>query len=121
MASCAGNDKKATVNDVDNPVVSNGEILFKSNCAACHKIDKDFTGPALKGALVRWGNDKKAMYDFIRNSNKLIAENAYARQLSKKWAPTIMTSFNLSDAKIDSIMSYCENYVKPKVVSVALP
>ena len=24
-----------------------GEALFKANCAACHKPDKDFTGPAL--------------------------------------------------------------------------
>jgi cytochrome c551/c552 len=30
-------------------LAADGEALFKANCAACHKPDKDFTGPALKG------------------------------------------------------------------------
>jgi len=26
-----------------------GEELFKANCAACHKLDKNATGPLLRG------------------------------------------------------------------------
>ena len=29
--------------------VANGEKLFKSTCAACHRLDKKLVGPALKG------------------------------------------------------------------------
>ncbi len=114
MAGCADNDKKAPVNNVETTVASEGEVLLKANCAACHKVDKDFTGPALKGALERWGNDKKAMYDFIRNSSQ--SESAYAKAVKQKWAPVIMTSFNLSDAELDSIMNYVENHVNTVVV-----
>jgi cytochrome c551/c552 len=97
------------IDNVDTPEVSKGETLFKTNCASCHRIDKDLSGPALKGALERWGGNKKAMYSFIRNPAKSVIENAYAKQLFEKWN-IMMTSFNLSDPELDSIINYCEKY-----------
>ena len=117
VAGCSGNDKNATVEHVDIPVVSKGKMLFKNNCASCHKIDRDFAGPALQGSLERWGGDKKMMYDFIRNSAQI--ENAYTITLKKRWSPAIMTSFNLSDAELDSIMNYCSKY-EPGPVAVVV-
>lgn len=105
---CTGSDKKTIAGYENMPVVSNGEILFKVNCASCHKVDKDFTGPALKGSLERWGGDKKTMYEFIRNPAKAVVENAYAKQLFEKWNKTIMPASNLSDAELDAIMKYYE-------------
>jgi len=108
VAGCNSSDKK-TVNDYEvTPVVSKGEVLFKTNCASCHKIDKDFTGPALQGSLQRWGGDKKAMYDFIHNPAKSVVENAYAKQLFEKWNKTMMLPSNLSDTELDAIFNYCE-------------
>lgn len=110
IAGCAGGDKKAPANEpMPEPTIS-GDILFKANCASCHKPDIDFTGPALKGALQRWGGDKEEMYKFIRSPFKSVQENAYAKQLFEKWNRTIMTPFDLTDAQIDSIINYCENY-----------
>jgi cytochrome c551/c552 len=106
VVGCVGDDIKTSSDDAINNTDFNGEILFKANCASCHKPDMNFTGPALKGALQRWGGDKKALYAFIRNPAK--SENAYAQALKKKWAPTMMTAFNLSDAALDSIMDYWE-------------
>lgn len=99
---------------MEEPVTSkivDGELLFKNNCASCHKPEKDFVGPALKGSLERWDGDKKAMYDFIKNPSKSISENEYARKLVEKWQVG-MTSFALSDAEIDAIMNYCENPIE---------
>jgi mono/diheme cytochrome c family protein len=110
VAGCGGNDKKASENDTITDANINGEVLFKANCASCHKPDMDFTGPALKGALQRWSGDKKEMYAFIRNSADVRETNIYARELFEKWK-TAMTSFpTLSDAQIDSIMNYCEKF-----------
>lgn len=111
VAGCASNDKKASTSEtvVDEGV--NGETLYKSNCASCHKPDKDFTGPVLKGALKRWDGDKKAMYDFIRNPPKSYVENAYAKKLLEKWNNTQMTAFpTLNDRELDAVMNYVENY-----------
>ena len=106
VAGCTGDDKKIATENITDTKTVDGEVLFKANCASCHKPDKDFTAPALKGSLQRWG-DKKAMYDFIRNPSKSIEENNYARALAKKWN-LAMTSFNLSDAELDAIFDYCE-------------
>jgi len=107
--SCTGNDKKSSA---ENTVVTesvDGELLFKNNCASCHRANQDFTGPALNAALERWGGDKKAMYDFIRNPAKSIAENPYAKQLFEKWNKTMMTPSALSDTELDAIMNFCSN------------
>ncbi|WP_456378543.1 c-type cytochrome [Lutibacter sp.] len=56
--------------------VANGEKLFKSTCAACHKLDKKLVGPALKGItdkreqdwLISWIKDSPGM---IKSGDKL--------------------------------------------------
>ena len=108
VAGCAGNDKKKLTENIVGSTTISGETLFKNNCASCHKVDKDFTGPALQGSLQRWGGDKKAMYAFIRNPAKAVVENAYAKQLFEKWNKTLMVTANLSEAELDAIMNYCE-------------
>lgn len=85
-----------------------GAALFNSTCISCHKLDKEFTGPKLKGALERWGGDKKAMYAFIRNPMESISTNAYAKKLFEKWNKIQMTAFRLSDTELDAMMNYWE-------------
>lgn len=108
IAGCAGDDKKVSTDDTIAKTNINGEILFKANCASCHKPDKNFTGPILKGVLKRWGGDKKAMYAFIRNPMESVLTNAYAKKIFEKWNKTQMTAFRLSDAELDAITNYVE-------------
>lgn len=59
---------------------ADGEALFKANCAACHKPDKDFTGPALQG----WKDRVPAgdwIYKWIANSADLRESEPYAKAL----------------------------------------
>src|SRR5688572_25045769 len=45
-----------------------GRQLFQQNCASCHSLDKDLTGPALLGVEARgpWG-DRSKLFSYIRN------------------------------------------------------
>ena len=91
----------------------NGEALFKANCASCHKPDKDFTGPALKGARDR-EPDKDWVYGWVHNPAGHIATDAYAKGLADKWKPTVMTAFpTMPKADIDAILDYVEKYTPP--------
>ena len=83
-----------------------GKALFNSNCAACHKLDKDMTGPALRGVAERL--EKDWLSDWIRNSSKMIkAGDPYAVEIFEKYNKTAMTAFpQLSDADIDNILAY---------------
>ncbi len=93
-----------------NLTAQDGKALFNANCAACHKIDKDFVGPALLGAKARWEENSSTenLYKWVKNSGALIEEgDAYANKLIKKWkAP--MPPQALTDEEIDAIFEYVE-------------
>ena len=90
--------------------ILSGKALFKANCSSCHKIFKDFTGPALAGSGKR-APSRQWIYDFMKNPVRVIENgDPYARQLAWKWKPTVMTAFPmLTKYDIDGIMAYIEN------------
>jgi mono/diheme cytochrome c family protein len=92
-----------------------GKSLFNSNCAACHKLDKDMTGPALRGITERL--DKDWLSSWIRNSSKMIkAGDSYAVEVFEKYNKTPMTAFpQFSDADIDNILAYTAQPIPVKV------
>lgn len=98
-----------------------GKALFSTNCASCHKVDKDLTGPALMGVEDRWP-DKVKLHAWIHNNSAFRATgDKYANDLFIKWNKTQMNLFpNLSDAEIDAVLGYIKSYVPP-VAPVAAP
>ena len=92
-----------------------GKSLFNSNCAACHKLDKKMTGPALRGVVDRI-DDKDWLYSWIRNSAKMVKSgDPYAVKIFAEYNSTAMTAFpQFSDADIDNILAYTS---APKPVS----
>ena len=94
-------------------LAADGAALFKANCASCHKIDKDFTGPALKGWKDRVPGDGW-IYKWMANPG--VQADPYATALKAKWKPTIMTNFGqLSKEEIDGILKYVDDWVPPVI------
>lgn len=91
-----------------------GAQLFSNNCGTCHRVDKDLTGPALKGVEDRV-KDKKLLHDWIRNNQKVLASgNKYFNDLFVQWNRTPMNAFpNLTDEEIDAILKYVREYKAP--------
>ena len=88
-----------------------GEQLFKSLCANCHKPDVDYTGPALQGWATRIPNPEW-LYKWV--ANPAGTADAYAVALKETWKPTIMTGFpQLKKTEIDAIMKYVDDYKAP--------
>ncbi len=103
----------------DGADVVAGEALFKSNCAACHKLDKKSIGPALRGVADKYDTDW--LYKWIKNSQELIkAGDAKAAELFVANNNSVMTSFpGLSNADIDNILAYSSQpKPEPKVSEV---
>lgn len=112
-AGCSSNGNK-TDTPVDVPIrtTNNTEQLFKNTCAQCHKCDVDFTGPSLRGVWDRWP-DKKLLFEFVRNSQEVIAKDVYAKELFKKYNQTYMNPYpQLTDEDIKSLLLYC-NFEDP--------
>jgi len=91
-----------------------GESVFKANCAACHKIDKDFVGPALKGSQARWEENSSLdnLYKWVQNSGELIDNgDGYAKKLFAKFNSMPMPPQAVTNEEIDALFEYVESYV----------
>jgi cytochrome c2 len=104
-------DLKTTTKDANPtsdypPSYSIGQSLFRQNCQTFHALDKDLTGPALRGFTNRgpW-SDKKEIYKWIKNPAAYIRQNKYAAGLQKQYG-SIMQSFELTEEQIDHIVNY---------------
>ncbi|RMA65703.1 c-type cytochrome [Ulvibacter antarcticus] len=93
-----------------------GKALFNANCAACHKLDKKATGPALRGVTLRY--DRNWLYEWIKDSQGMIKSgDSKAVALFAENNNSVMTSFPaLSNGDIDNILAYAS---EPKAVPVA--
>lgn len=99
----------------DKAKIDAGQILFKENCATCHKIDQDLTGPALRGLEDRVPGGRKWIYGWVKNSPAIIASgDKYGTDLFAKWNKVNMTPFpNFTNEQIDNIVDYINSVPKP--------
>ncbi|MFM7839615.1 MAG: c-type cytochrome, partial [Chitinophagaceae bacterium] len=83
-----------------------GKALFKANCASCHALNKDLTGPALADVESRWPS-KDLLKLWIRNWSAAVATGDPYPVKIKDWSPVSMNKFdNLADKEIDAILDY---------------
>jgi cytochrome c2 len=91
------------------------KALISQNCASCHAMDKQLTGPALAGAADRWP-DEKMLHAWIKNNQKVIKSGyPYAVDIYNKFNKTPMNVFEgtLNDQQIDAIIGYIKDYKPP--------
>lgn len=82
-----------------------GAELYNNNCVACHKIDQDLVGPALKGVTER--RDEAWLLKWVRNSQAVIASgDQYAVDLFAKWNKVAMPAYDWSDEEIKAVLAY---------------
>lgn len=107
----------AALGNTSNAVAQEGEQLFKSRCNTCHQIDKNSTGPKLKGVKQKWADagEGENLYAWISNSTALIAsgKSQLAKDISG-YSPTAMPAQTVTNAEVDAIFEYIEN---PPVVT----
>jgi len=101
----------STVNTVS---AQDGKALFTTNCASCHNVHKESTGPALAGVEDRWPN-KANLYSWIRNSAAFLKTgDKYANDLYTKYNKVAMNQFpSLTDEEIGAILKYVASVPKP--------
>lgn len=85
-----------------------GKKLFNKNCAACHKLDKKMTGPALRGISVnRQFPYKNFLFDFITNEDSLIKINdRYTKFLNDEYQSSFDHNFKLNQIEFQYLMEY---------------
>ncbi|MFY7900988.1 MAG: c-type cytochrome [Chitinophagaceae bacterium] len=111
-------EKKVTIEQpLDSSYISaveEGKALFLTHCSTCHAVNNDLTGPALAGVESRW-KEKNLLYGFIKNSDNIIAKDAYAKDLFNRWNKVKMNNFEwLKDKQIEHILQYIQSVTELK-------
>src|SRR4030095_14750922 len=105
------NDYTFSNNDTSK-IYKDGKALFQSNCAACHAIQIDLSGPDLTGVSERgpWTN-RKNIYDFLKNPMKFRTSDKYMQDLRKKY-PYAHPAYLMDDKEVDAILRYIDLWNK---------
>ena len=94
-----------------------GKTLYKDNCASCHNLETNSTGPALTPKM----NEREESYliPWIRNNAALIASGNKLAIEAAKYSPTEMKAFpRLTDDEIKNIIAYAKVGEPKKVAAV---
>ncbi|MFK7785820.1 MAG: c-type cytochrome [Crocinitomicaceae bacterium] len=88
----------------------NGYALFKNNCASCHSIYQDGTGPPLSNTRNLWNKNAgpDQLYRWVRNASQTAESSEWALQRSQLKA-TVQPKMDLSNNDIDLIFDYIDN------------
>ncbi|MBS4043934.1 MAG: c-type cytochrome [Chitinophagaceae bacterium] len=94
-----------------------GKTLFMKNCASCHAIDKNLTGPALQGVEERWKGNRKNLTAWIKNTQAYMkaTNDPYAIKVYNDYNKSAMNVFDgvLDDKQIGDILDYVKDWKPP--------
>ncbi|MGV3632223.1 MAG: c-type cytochrome [Bacteroidota bacterium] len=96
-----------------------GEQLFKAKCNTCHMLEKNSTGPNLKGVKQKWqdAGEGDLLYEWVANSEGLIASGKSKMAMEiKDFSPSPMSPQQLSKDEIDAVLAYVDSYTPPPPV-----
>lgn len=99
-----------------------GEQLFKAKCNTCHMLEKNSTGPNLKGVKQKWidAGEGELLYDWISNSTGLIASGkSQMANAIKDFSPSAMTPQTTTKEEVDAILDFVDTYSPPPPPPVA--
>lgn len=94
-------------------LAQDGAALFKAKCNTCHMVDKNSTGPLLKGVKQKWidAGEAELIYEWVKNPQSLIAsgKSKMANEI-KNYSPTEMSPQGVSKEEVDAILDYVDTY-----------
>lgn len=90
--------------EIDEAMVERGMALFKTNCSACHKIDKRFIGPSPKGIMNR--RSPEWIMNMILDPQLMVEQDRCAKDLLVEFNGAAMANQNLTEAQARDILEY---------------
>lgn len=85
-----------------------GKVLFMTNCASCHAVNRQITGPDL--AYIYQRRDKKWLFAFTHDNQRVLRSgDRYANCLYNEYNRTAMNIFpNLTDSDLDDLYRFID-------------
>lgn len=89
---------------IDPKLAEEGKVLFEKNCAACHKADKKYIGPAPKDILER--RTPEWVMNMIMNPTEMVQKDPIAKKLLAEANGAIMANQNISEKEARALLEY---------------
>lgn len=89
---------------VNQEMATTGAELFKTNCTACHKLDKRFIGPSPVGIFER--RSPEWVMNMILDPKLMTEEDQCAKDLLVEFNGAAMSNQNLTVEQVRSIVEY---------------
>lgn len=90
--------------DIDQEMVARGAELFKTNCTACHKVDKRFIGPSPKDILKR--RSPEWVMNMILDPQLMVEQDRCAKDLLVEFNGAAMANQNITVEQARDILEY---------------
>jgi cytochrome c oxidase cbb3-type subunit 3 len=92
-----------SLGEIDPQLVSKGSELFVNKCSACHKLDKRFVGPPLRGITER--RTPEWIMNMILDPDKMVKGNKAAKELLEEYISP-MANQSLTQDEARAILEY---------------
>lgn len=90
--------KKLYLMPVDNAMAGEGQKIFESKCAACHKLDERYVGPAQRNVLQRLSPE--FFMNMVLNPEENLEKHPHAKDMLAQYMQKMTNqNINLEDAR----------------------
>ena len=101
--------EKLVLGEVDPAIAAKGEEIFKVKCAACHKLDERFVGPAQRYTADR--RSPEYIMNMILNPDEMTKKHPTGQKMLAEYlAP--MTNMNLTMDEARQVLEYLRAVAK---------
>lgn len=94
--------KNVTLGELDEDLAAKGEKIFSGTCAACHKLDQRYVGPALAGVTKR--RTPEWIMNMVINPSEMTQKDPVAKALLAEYMTQMSVSVSEEDAR--AILEY---------------
>lgn len=89
---------------VDKALAKKGQQLFEQYCSACHKIDKRYVGPPLKGVTL--ARSPEWIMNLFLNTQEMVMNDPIAKALLAQYYTVMRPSPDLKEEDFRAILEY---------------
>jgi hypothetical protein len=96
--------KNLKLGPIDEAKALEGEKIFESKCATCHKLDEKYTGPAQRNVLQRVSPE--FFVNMVLNPDENTEKHPHAQEMLIKYNMQKMTNQNINVKDALSLLEY---------------
>jgi mono/diheme cytochrome c family protein len=102
--------KKLKLGAVDEKLANDGKKIFSDKCSACHSLDVEVEGPALRSITKKLRPEY--IMNYLLNTTEMQKKDAQLKELIKKYNGEAMPDLELKEPQARALLEYFRSATK---------